>query len=494
MKSTKARKMEQVKIDQINKLEAIETTVRRASKAQQQSLILLEEVDILFKDDKDFWSSVFRLMAHSKRPFILTCNDEDLVPLHAMTLHAILRLVPPPLDLATDYLVLLSAAEGHLLEREAVRLLYQLKGSDLRASIMHLDFWCQMGIGDPRGGLSWIFQRWPPDSDLDEHGRRLRVASKGTYKPFMGLIPEPDLSSVEAVSWACCESSTEPSDVFGWDNITYQPDFDQPNDKVPTAIERRSILFEMGRMADALSASDTYASTGSHIEACLDPSQPEISDKARGQYTEGLQLLQTDERIEYSSLSHELLNLSTMLTYRTTGLWSSGDKRGEEQINAGILRNRTKTIESSRLTRQDFACFDPISAPLESAILGVPFMTPSVFDGPIANVVLDLAPYVRSIAQFDKSLEEERYLLDRLTVDGRSAKRARTTRAARSALYGSQRATTRRERWFTKNLDLDAVLATAGSNWPRIVPALMEGSSGHGTDVPPSSAESAETL
>lgn len=40
----------------------------------RQSVILLEEVDILYDDDKNFWQAVVALIADSRRPVILTCN------------------------------------------------------------------------------------------------------------------------------------------------------------------------------------------------------------------------------------------------------------------------------------------------------------------------------------------------------------------------------------------------------------------------------------
>ena len=42
----------------------------------RQSLILLEEVDILFKEDTNFWPSLVTFIKSSRRPVVLTCNGQ----------------------------------------------------------------------------------------------------------------------------------------------------------------------------------------------------------------------------------------------------------------------------------------------------------------------------------------------------------------------------------------------------------------------------------
>lgn len=157
-----------------------------ATKHQKQSLILLEEVDILYEEDKQFWVTITSLIAQSKRPFVMTCNDETLVPFQMLNLHGIFRFIPPPVDLAVDAMLLAAAGEGHVLERKPVEELYETRGRDLRAALTELNYWCQIGVGDRRGGMDWFYVRWPEGSDRDENGDVVRVISEGTYQSGMG--------------------------------------------------------------------------------------------------------------------------------------------------------------------------------------------------------------------------------------------------------------------------------------------------------------------
>jgi DNA polymerase III delta prime subunit len=167
-----------------------ESTVKKPRKAQKQSLILLEEVDILFEEDKSFWSGVMSLISQSKRPIILTCNDESALPLDELPLHGILRYSAPPEDLATDYLLTLAASEGHELEREAITYLYRSQQHDLRSTITELDFWCQMGIGSRKGGLDWMLDRRRSSGSNGTVTTRPRVFSRNTYLRGMGLTSQ----------------------------------------------------------------------------------------------------------------------------------------------------------------------------------------------------------------------------------------------------------------------------------------------------------------
>ena len=240
----------------------------KKQKSQKQSLILLEEVDILFEEDKSFWVTVLELTLQSKRPIIMTCTDERLLPLDDIALHAIFRFGPPPDQLAVDYLMLVACNEGHLLPREAVSALYNAKSSDLRASIAELNFWCQMGIGDVKGGLEWMLIRSTADEHQEPESKSTRVVSEGTYQNGMGWL-SGDLSSETDLS-ICQEAELLLEAWNGWEiDVGSHNDYTIGNLCMPPGeISGRQAIEELEsfeQACEALSAADTYPACVSRI-------------------------------------------------------------------------------------------------------------------------------------------------------------------------------------------------------------------------------------
>ncbi|KAJ7781236.1 hypothetical protein B0H16DRAFT_1497573 [Mycena metata] len=115
----------------------------------RQSVVLLEEVDILFKEDANFWPAVIRLIRESKRAVICTCNDLSLVPTSELPLQKILEFEPCVPDVAGSYLQGLCCIEGYIVKREVLGKMYA-QSYDLRRTILRLQLLCQ---GFPLGTL-----------------------------------------------------------------------------------------------------------------------------------------------------------------------------------------------------------------------------------------------------------------------------------------------------------------------------------------------------
>ncbi|KAK0190937.1 P-loop containing nucleoside triphosphate hydrolase protein [Armillaria mellea] len=119
-----------------------------SSRPVNQSLVLLEEVDILFKEDINFWPAVTNFIKDCKRPVICTCNDITLLPLDDLPLQQILHFRPCETNLATSYLQSICASEGYLVDRKKISQVYECSPEhhdvipDLRQSIHTLQLWC----------------------------------------------------------------------------------------------------------------------------------------------------------------------------------------------------------------------------------------------------------------------------------------------------------------------------------------------------------------
>lgn len=97
----------------------------KPSAIARQSLILLEEVDILFKEDAGFWPAVVDLIKECRRPVIMTCNDIKLVPVADLPLQSVLTFQPCPSEPAVTFLQCLCVTQGYAIPRDKLIQLYE---------------------------------------------------------------------------------------------------------------------------------------------------------------------------------------------------------------------------------------------------------------------------------------------------------------------------------------------------------------------------------
>lgn len=444
-------------------------------KAQKQSLILLDEVDILYEEDKQFWNTVIGLIAQSKRPFIMTCNDEDLIPLQTLNLHGIFRFSPPPADVAVDRLLLVAACEGHVLQRSAIEALYDARQRDLRACLMDLNYWCQFAVGDRRGAIEWFYPRWPKGTDVDQEGNVVRVISENTYVEGMGWLARDVVTEETTVGQAEEELLFEAQDFWHVDigdwNLSLPFDawattLDSPTEKLPR-------LIHFDSFTDAMSVADLCSTLAciTPMDEPVDCTVPAITNKAKDDYTIGRQLLDAPVTATFDPLVTALpISLKRLarsgLQQLFAGCSSSAilDGLGEASAVSRIRQAAVEVYTEPHITRIDFSnAFDVLAASDKASAVSS-YLDHSVFDDTFRTIVLDVAPFVRGIVTYENELQKQRIKLSSLISQG-GTKRMRKTRASHAALEGGSRSTTRPEKWFKSELNGVLVMRTAGEGW-----------------------------
>lgn len=106
-----------------------------------QSVVLIEEADVVFADEAGFWPSVVAFIRECRRPVIITCNDVSLIPLDILPLQTTLNFNAAPASLTLSLLNAICQVEGLPLE-DASDLERQVSTADLRQRISQ----CQLGL------------------------------------------------------------------------------------------------------------------------------------------------------------------------------------------------------------------------------------------------------------------------------------------------------------------------------------------------------------
>ncbi|XP_038873771.1 ATPase family AAA domain-containing protein 5-like isoform X3 [Salvelinus namaycush] len=132
------------------------------SKRMSTSLILFEEVDVVFDDDVGFLTAIKTFMTTTKRPVILTTSDPSFKAKFDGDFEAILFKNPSVVNVCS-YLQLLCLAENVRMDAGDITSLVSLNQIDIRRSLLQLQLWACSGGGqasqratplkDPAGGV-----------------------------------------------------------------------------------------------------------------------------------------------------------------------------------------------------------------------------------------------------------------------------------------------------------------------------------------------------
>ena len=121
-----------------------ERDAQKAKDAEMlKTILLFEDVDVLFEEDRGFWNALSSLVSQSKQPIVLTCNQipaelESLsVSCHILEMEAF---QVPSISL---HLQIIALTAGVFIPREDLDKLIEHRACDVRSSIQLLQFWAQ---------------------------------------------------------------------------------------------------------------------------------------------------------------------------------------------------------------------------------------------------------------------------------------------------------------------------------------------------------------
>ncbi|KAM5215737.1 ATPase family AAA domain-containing protein 5 [Hipposideros larvatus] len=116
------------------------------SKKNATSLILFEEVDVIFEEDAGFLNAIKTFMATTKRPVILTTSDPTFSLMFDGCFEEINFNTPSLLNVAS-YLQMICLTENFRTDVKDFVTLLTANTCDIRKSILYLQFWIRSGGG-----------------------------------------------------------------------------------------------------------------------------------------------------------------------------------------------------------------------------------------------------------------------------------------------------------------------------------------------------------
>ncbi|XP_054463867.1 ATPase family AAA domain-containing protein 5 isoform X2 [Anoplopoma fimbria] len=191
------------------------------SKKTATSLILFEEVDVIFDDDSGFLAAIKTFMTTTKRPVILTTSDPAFSTRFDGNFEEILFKTPSVLDVGS-FLRLLCLTEDMRTDLLDISSLLRLNGCDIRQSLLQLQFWTRSAGGRHVTRPLTHTGKHEPKPEADEEAAAMSVcaetealppADTGCTESMLGLLnvePEGDI-------WERLRNQSPMEEMFCWE-------------------------------------------------------------------------------------------------------------------------------------------------------------------------------------------------------------------------------------------------------------------------------------
>ncbi|XP_008112592.2 ATPase family AAA domain-containing protein 5 [Anolis carolinensis] len=161
-----------------------EAKEEESSKKCATSLILFEEVDIIFDEDVGFLNAIKTFMTTTKRPVILTTNDPSFSLIFDGCFEEITFTAPSLINVAS-YLQVLCLAENLRTDIKDFTALLTSNNCDIRQSVLHLQFWVKSGGG------------YLKEKRMATHGKEASDTEQGASVKEPTKIPKYDTGCIE---------------------------------------------------------------------------------------------------------------------------------------------------------------------------------------------------------------------------------------------------------------------------------------------------------
>ncbi|XP_013202468.1 ATPase family AAA domain-containing protein 5 [Microtus ochrogaster] len=144
--SLEQRQIIQTKSTNANNSNVKEFGAEESNRKNATSLILFEEVDVIFDEDAGFLNAVKTFMATTKRPVVLTTSDPTFSLVFDGCFEEINFNIPSLLNVAS-YLQVICLVENFRTDLKDFVTLLTANDCDIRKSILYLQFWIRSGGG-----------------------------------------------------------------------------------------------------------------------------------------------------------------------------------------------------------------------------------------------------------------------------------------------------------------------------------------------------------